>query len=187
MKNILIFGSSRSGKSTLAKLLREKYNYTIIMLDAILYTFYQALPEAGVKFIIDDETNEKTPLFASEFIKSLIYNSKLNNQYYVMEGDSITPEHIVKYFNQEDYIIIFLVQNKLTVDQMLENYKIYHQEHDWTDTWSEEKLREHALFHKKLSEKTEEDCLKYNLKCYDTSENREEVYKEILDYIEKNK
>lgn len=49
------------------------------MLDAILYAFYQALPDAGVKFIIDDEENEKTPLFASEFIKSLVYNSKLNN------------------------------------------------------------------------------------------------------------
>lgn len=103
-----------------------------------------------------------------------------------MEGDSITPNHIVKYFNQDEYIIIFLVQNKISTDQILENYKIYHQEHDWTDAWDEEKLRETALWHKKLGERIELECKENNIKFFDTSLNREIVYKEIIDYIELN-
>lgn len=103
-----------------------------------------------------------------------------------MEGDSITPNHIVKYFNREDYIILFLAQNKISVDQILENYKIYHQEHDWVDAWDEEKLREHAAFHKKLGERIERECKELGIKFFDTSFDREKVYKEIIDYIEEN-
>ena len=45
MKNIAIFGSSRSGKSTLSKMLSKKYsNYHIIIGDDIRWAFQETLP-----------------------------------------------------------------------------------------------------------------------------------------------
>ncbi len=45
MKNVAIFGSSRSGKSTLAKMISKKYsNYHIIIGDDIRGAFQEVLP-----------------------------------------------------------------------------------------------------------------------------------------------
>lgn len=44
MKSIAIFGSSRSGKSTLAKMIAKKYqNYHIIIGDDIQWAFQETL------------------------------------------------------------------------------------------------------------------------------------------------
>ena len=46
MKNIAIFGASRSGKSTLAKMIAKKYqNYHIIIGDDIRGTFTEVFPQ----------------------------------------------------------------------------------------------------------------------------------------------
>ncbi len=45
VKNIAIFGSSRSGKSTLAKMISKKHpNYHIIIGDDIRWAFQEVLP-----------------------------------------------------------------------------------------------------------------------------------------------
>ncbi len=49
MKNIAIFGSSRSGKSTLAKMISKKYsNYHILIGDDIRRVFQEVLPNNNI-------------------------------------------------------------------------------------------------------------------------------------------
>ena len=49
MKNIAIFGSSRSGKSTLAKMISKKYsNYHIIIGDDIRWAFQEVLSNNNI-------------------------------------------------------------------------------------------------------------------------------------------
>ena len=49
VKNIAIFGSSRSGKSTLAKMISKKYpNYHIIIGDDIRWAFQEVLPNNNI-------------------------------------------------------------------------------------------------------------------------------------------
>jgi len=49
MKNIIIIGRSRVGKSTLANMIADKYNYQIIRTDIIRNTFKEVFPELNIK------------------------------------------------------------------------------------------------------------------------------------------
>lgn len=48
MKNIIIFGTSRSGKTQLAKLLSTKLNYSIVMVDSLVSAFQNSMPELEI-------------------------------------------------------------------------------------------------------------------------------------------
>ena len=48
MKNIIIFGEPRSGKSTLANMIIDKFNYQVIHVDAVRDTFKEIYPELNI-------------------------------------------------------------------------------------------------------------------------------------------
>lgn len=180
-KDILIFGSSRSGKSTLAAMIKSEYNYVVLRLDGLLVAFYKALPDAGVKFIIDDPKNKNIAKFTAQYFKNLRYRQGNLNQKYIIEGDSILPEDVNEYFDIDNCIVIFLVQNKLNVDEILDNYEKYRTNDDWTTTRSDDELRKHAEFHSELGKLIEKQCEKYNYLCFDTSYDRDKVLNNIID------
>lgn len=45
MKNIIIAGPSRAGKSTLARKIKDELNYFVISLDKLVATFGEAYPQ----------------------------------------------------------------------------------------------------------------------------------------------
>ena len=48
MKNIIILGAARAGKSTLAQMLHKDYNYSIVSIDAFVSALQDAFPELGI-------------------------------------------------------------------------------------------------------------------------------------------
>jgi len=183
-KSILIFGPYRSGKSSLATLIKSKYNYTIVSLDNLMEAFHEALPEAGLEFVIENPNNKKMAQFAAKLLGALAHSSPEVNQHYIMEGDSILPSDVINYFDYKNCIVIFLAQNKLSVDEVINNYKKYNKPSDWTNEWDEKELREHAKFHLDLGKQIEKECIEYNLYFRDTSYDRENTFNEIIEYID---
>ena len=55
MKNIIIAGPSRAGKTTLAERLNEELNYFVISLDKIVATFGRAYPQMDIRLHMDYE------------------------------------------------------------------------------------------------------------------------------------
>ncbi len=49
MKNIIIIGRPRAGKSTLANMIADKYHYQIIRTDTIRNAFRDVFPELGIR------------------------------------------------------------------------------------------------------------------------------------------
>ena len=49
MKNIIIAGPSRAGKSTLARKINEELNYFVISLDKLVATFQGAYPQLDIR------------------------------------------------------------------------------------------------------------------------------------------
>lgn len=49
MKNIIIIGRPRAGKSTLANMIADKFNYQIIRTDAVRNTFKTVFPELNIR------------------------------------------------------------------------------------------------------------------------------------------
>lgn len=77
MKNLAIFGSSRSGKSTLAKMIAEKYlNYHIYIGDDIRWAFQETLHQVNINMYGGSDMIGDFP----NFLSSLFYKSIKRNK-----------------------------------------------------------------------------------------------------------
>lgn len=102
MKNIIIIGPSRVGKSTLASILCKKYNLNYISGDSIRNAFINIYPKLGftVKNTVEREDFCK-------FINFIINENNIHlkrNIYYVIDSADISIKNAKKMF--KDSLII---------------------------------------------------------------------------------
>ena len=62
-KNIFVIGVPRSGKSTLANIVCDRFGFGLVSIDAIVATFYNVFPELGMH-----AEPEKSEPIVSKFI-----------------------------------------------------------------------------------------------------------------------
>lgn len=107
MKNIAIFGSARSGKSTLAKMIAKQFpNYHIMIGDDIRWAFQKTLPELNINSKGGSGMVDIFPLFlATLFYKSIERNKGEIN--YIIETCDITPKKAKELFAQDNTILLF--------------------------------------------------------------------------------
>lgn len=183
MKNIAIFGSSRSGKSTLSKMLSKKYpNYHIIIGDDIRGAFKDALPQCeinstGGKGMIDDFPRFLSALFHRCFKRNN------DNFYYIVDSCDITPQKAKELLNNNT-ILLFLGTPSITAEEHFNEIRKYQTEKDWTFNRSDEELVEHCKHWIGKSIEFAEECKKLDIWFVDTSKNREEVLAKTLNKIE---
>ena len=78
MKNVIIFGEPRSGKSTLANMIVDKFNYQVIHVDAIRDTFKTIYPELFKDVDIKEKTDEVTEAFLGKAMSDEIFSAPLS-------------------------------------------------------------------------------------------------------------
>ena len=104
MKNIILMGTSRAGKTSLATEISKKLGYNIVSLDSLVSAFGKVYPELGINHANRDGTAVKNlSKFLWAYIKNLVYFQNVN---YVFEG---------AYFDMDDTVAAALVlaQNEL--------------------------------------------------------------------------
>ncbi|MEG2310785.1 MAG: hypothetical protein RSB76_02225 [Clostridia bacterium] len=192
MKNILIFGVARAGKTTLARMINKEFAmYQIESTDSYITVFRDNFKDMDINYIYD-KADEKgnLALFTSKLLHEKTINRKQGN--YILEGDSITPDMCAKYFNTDENIIYYILHNKLTAQEILNNCRKYDiDDKDWSVKVSDEDLLKHCIFNLKLGKEYEKQCINYKFRVIDTSFNRnqklEETLSEISEYILKGK
>ena len=84
MKNIIILGAARSGKSTLAQMIHKKYNYSIISIDSFVSALRDSFPSLGITHSNTENKFKLLPAFVFSYMK------KITNEYpeenFVLEG-----------------------------------------------------------------------------------------------------
>ena len=185
MKNIAIFGSSRSGKSTLSKMICKKYpQYHIIIGDDIRYAFQVVLPNNQISNKGGNGMKDDFPNFlACLFYKSIKRNKGIFN--YIVDTCNMTPEKAKELFNRDDTIILFLGTPKQTIKQHFDEVRNYETNKDWTYDRTDEEIIEHSRHSIEKSIEQEKECKKLNIWYVDTSFNRDEILKDALNTIEK--
>lgn len=190
MKNILIMGISRAGKTTLSEMLKDKYNsYNLIHSDSLKWAMIRAEDKEKYYRINVEKQKEfehskyfqKTLL---EFFNSLILKDK-NHYGYILESGQLEPKIVKEMIDFENTIIVCLGLGNLNLDEMVELCIEHDIEKDWTFGLSREYLKKHAIDWHSANEMLKKECPKYGIKYYDTSENREQVLNEIMDEIKK--
>ena len=201
MKNIIIAGPSRAGKSTLARKLNEELNCFVISLDKLVATFQGAYPQLDIRLNWDREktTDNLAPflghflgMFASADGRGLLPYSHgaVKGNRFVMEGGYFDFEQIstiLKTYGMQDlkdnFLLIGLVQNKKTVDEFVSDFRKYDTEEDWTYNFNDDDLREVSEDVLSFSRSMTEHLVKYGFTIYDTSTDRERVLDQIVEHI----
>lgn len=163
MKNIAIFGSSRSGKSTLSRMISKKFpNYHIISGDDIRNTFADVLPQNNINSKGGSGMVEDFP----NFLSTLFYKSiKGNNEEfgYIVETCDITPNKAKELFSKGNTILLFIGTSNQTVEDHFNEIKKYQTQKDWSYGRSDERIMEHCKYWIPKSKEYERECRKLNI------------------------
>lgn len=183
MKSIMILGICRTGKTTFSKIIQKEFrDYQIIEIDTIISALQKTIPNIPIGFIHDNLEENKLPEFLNLLIQKNI-NKNRKELGFIVNGDAILPEDLFKYFDLKDMIIYYFVAEKLSPKQILENCRKFDSKEEWTTRRSDEVLLNHFKFYKDIEKKLISDCKKYNIKCIDTSQNREVIFYQLLNEI----
>lgn len=202
MKNIIIAGTGRAGKSTLARKIREKLNYFVINNDKLVATFGEAYPQLNVRIGNGEETRKNFAPFLGHFLgmfSSLdghglfpYTQGSLRENYFVIEGWSFDLEQIMSILKlygveklNDRFILIGLVQNHKTVDELVNDMKMYDTKDDWTHGFDDDDLKKIAEDNISFSKYSTEYLPKFGFSLYDTSMKRESIFNEIINDIKK--
>lgn len=203
MKNIIIAGSSRAGKSTLARIINEELNCFVISVDKLVAVFQGAYPQLDIKLNWNREkTTDNIAPFLGNFLGAFSSSHgvayELNLQKHAVKGNRFVLEG--GYFNfekilpilkmygieelKDNFILIGLVQNNKTADEFARDFKKHDTEDDWTYGWDDEEYREYAIKDAIPSNLSmTEHLVKYGFVIYDTSKDREQVFDKIVEDI----
>ena len=188
-KNIIIVGPSRAGKSTLALKISKELNYNMIRLDDLVSGFEYAFPELGIHH---DSEELKVCTRFTKFLAGMLRelnegDHKYRGEFYCLEGVFIDFEELFKYMeedkNKDNYTIIGLHYNGITIDELYNNIKKYDTDDDWTYYCSDKELKGNCKYFMERNNNFYKDYLKYNIKCYDVSNDRNKVFNEIIEEL----
>jgi hypothetical protein len=202
MKNIIIAGSSRSGKSSLARKINEELDYFVINVDKLVAVFQGAYPQLDIRLNWNRrKTTENIAPFLGHFLGAfssrhgIAYELHLRahavkGNRFVLEGGYFNFEKILpvlKMYGVEElkdkFILIGLVQNKKTVDEFVSDFKKYDTEDDWTYGFDDDDLRDISEDAVSFGRSMTDHLVKYGLTIYDTSTKREQVFDTIIEDI----
>lgn len=189
MKNILIMGIGRAGKTTLSNMIKEKYKeYNLVHSDCIKWAIIRAkgLEEEYTRNIKKQKEFEHSEYFQKillEFLASSIRNDD-NKNGYILESGQLQPKLVKEYMHSTNIQVICLGHGNLTKKDIIELCRNNDKENDWTYDVSDEELDAHAEKWADMNEELKNECPKYGIKYIDTSKNREKILNEILKEIE---
>lgn len=186
MKDIIIIGRPRAGKSTLADKLVNTYGYQIIRLDELRNTFRDIFPELSIA-PHTAINNEKWYKFFMEYYENLKKFSRYKYKF-IIEGCEMHISKCAELFGKDDDKLIYVLsQIDIKPNDMANNILKYDTKDDWTKIYKYDELLEYCKNSIEKAKKIKRDCEQYGLRFYDTSKNREKVLQEIVEEIKNEK
>ena len=203
MKNVLIFGSSRAGKTTLSRRICQDLGYNITGTNFYVSSLIQVYPQLGIKGFSEiesvedykDTINAVTPFLAHSFC-SLARNSyALNEMNFVSDIELCSIDMFMSLLDKlllpvglkkEDIFFFVGLVNEVTREELFANIKKYDTEHDWTKNSTDDELRQFCELHNKDAEGIKwlrESFERHKFNIYDTSGERQKIFCNIIQDI----
>lgn len=183
MKNIIIGGTVRSGKTTLANLLRNKFGYSKVESDTIVNAFDKVFPEFGITHREAEKTRDKYEPFLFEILNGFCRDLKYAGNITVFPGSQFFPSNLAGYDKLDKYIVVFLGINAPSAEAMLRVIRKYDTENDWTYKKDNEWMLRFCNNIIQESQKLEQECKKYGFYYFNTFDDRTLVLNKICDII----
>jgi adenylate kinase family enzyme len=194
MKNIIIWGVPRSGKSTLAKMIRQKFGHSVIQMDAIKSVYDVIRPEDNIS--ARETTNYDEAKMMAKMVTRLIQCLSWGNdrgEFYVYEGVSFDMDTIVPALPKEkfpvsldNFIVICMGYAGISPEEKVKEIVRYETARDWTYGESMESKLTHFKTYCDESKFVSKTAERLGLKYFDVSFERDKVFEEIMRYIKQN-
>jgi hypothetical protein len=182
VKNILISGASRSGKTMLAKRINAELGHSIVNVDALVSAFECAFPQLGIKHSENDSNAEENIApFLVSYLHDAAYCSK--GAPFVFEGSYFKYERVIPEIDPDEYLFIGLAYNRLSVKEIFDNLRRYDGEYDWTFGMNDAELLGNAEYFHNDTRYHQEKMERHGFKIYDVSYDRESVFDKIINDI----
>ncbi len=180
MKNLLILGAARGGKTTLAKMVSQKWGYGLVSVDAIVSAFQEAFPQMGITH--HSKEAKKIAPFVFAYLRALEYNHP--EARFVVEGYHIPLDYAAEKINRDLFEVVVLGYPKLSAKKAFENVRKYEQKFDYTKAMSDEEVFNMVKRHIEYSKEFALECQKVNFRFVDTSYDRDKVLLALLKELE---
>lgn len=188
MKNILIMGIGRAGKTTLSKMIKNKVNaYNLIHSDSLKWGMIRG--EDKEDLFRENVDKQKEFEHGDYFQKSLLFffNSLIredtNHYGYILESGQLHPKIVSELVDFENTVVICLGLGDLNAEQMVEQCLKYDTEESWTYGLDRDYILEHALDWDSANQMLKIECTKYGIEYFDTSKNRIETLENLMNYV----
>ena len=190
-KHIIIAGVPRAGKSTISQMISNNYGYQHISMDSIIAGIEKVFPETRIDTHANTDLQENLQFISSKmalFIRAMMDSGEYNECGYGMVIDifQLLPQHFVQHIDASLCDIFYSGTAKVTPEERYELLKKYDTPKDYTYYKSEEENREDCVGIVAVSKLLKEQCSIYDLPYYDTSHDREQVFKSFIHYLATN-
>ena len=187
-KPILILGSGRTGKTTLARMLRAKLpTYNLLHADALRATIMKQLPPKYPEELLHYEKNSHYANLLLGLAHEQMQQDQ-SEQGFILDGGAISPKFLAKhpFSTERNPIVVFLGHGDLDADKIFELIRKNDVSTDWSSGLDDEALRAKTTHFAKLDQIYRTECQETGLRYIDTSKNRPTVLREVLQGILQN-
>ena len=202
MKNIIICGPPRAGKTTLSKRISEELGHFIIPIDKLAATFGRAYPQLDIRLAWDrDKTTANIAPFLGHFLGMFtaengiadymnLRGHNIKGNKFALEGVYVDLEQIAPILKmygienlRDSFVLIGLSQHNKTIDEFARDIKKYDTEDDWMYGFSDDDIREICEYELRFSREMTARLTEFGFTVYDTSWERHQVYDKIMEDI----
>lgn len=188
-KHIIIAGVPRSGKSTISQKIANDFGYQHISMDSIIAGIESVFPETNIDSDADTDPYENIQYISSKmapFIRAMMDSGEYDECDYgtVIDIYQLLPQHYVQYIDSSVCDIYYFGTSEVTPEERYELLKKYDTPKDYTYYKSEEENKKSCAEIVAVSKQIKEQCRIHDLPYYDTSHDREQVFKAFFNHLE---
>ena len=166
----LVSGTSRSGKTLVARKILAEKQIPYLSLDWLMMGFNDGIPEYGIHHLLwPNEIAEKM----GPFLRGMIDNMVVNGMDYVIEGEAMLPQLVADLVEKHPGKIkaMFVGYTEISVKDKVALVKKYSNgENDWLTNESDEYINDHIGNMITYSKMIKDECQKHGVTYFDTSE-----------------
>jgi 2-phosphoglycerate kinase len=179
----IISGTSRSGKSLIAKKIMQKLGVPYLSLDWLVMGFTKGIPEYGIHDKLwPNEIAERL----WSFLKAMLENMIWSETDYIIEGEAVLPELVHGFLKKHpgNIKICFVGYANISVDKKVkEVYDYSIGRNDWLTNEPVYYVENHVRNMVEYSKRIEKSCVQYGIRYFDTSQNFTKTFDQAIEYL----
>lgn len=181
----IISGTSRSGKTLIAKKMMKQCEIPYLSLDWLVMGFTNGIPEYGIHDKLwPNEIAEKFWPFLKAMLESMIWAETD----YIIEGEAVLPELIDALLKKHPnrVKICFVGYTTIPIPEKLKDVYTYSNgKNDWLTTESDDYVESHISNMVAYSKRIKRSCEAYDIRYFDTSKDFIHVLDNAIAYLVK--